>query len=121
MTPILDPSRRTRPVTRLARLAAAAVLALPHLIEEPVLRARLLQMAQAATGYPLEIEGGVRLELTPLPQLSVDRVTVRDPGRGWLRADRADVDLALAPLLRGQLAPSRVHLVRPHLELEIVG
>lgn len=102
----------------LAAALAAAILLLPQLIQEPALRTRLLALAQTASGYPLDIEGEVRLALTPLPRLSVDRVTVAMPDGAKLKVDRIDVELALLPLLRGRLDPRHLRLIRPELTLD---
>lgn len=102
----------------LVAAVAAALVVLPRVIDEPALRTRLLALAERSIGYRLEIQGEVRLELDPWPRLSVDHVTIIEPGAGRLDADRIDVELALLPLLGARLEPSRVHLVRPFMALE---
>ncbi|MFO1071822.1 MAG: AsmA family protein [Geminicoccaceae bacterium] len=104
----------------LAAALVAAALALPHLVDEPALRGRLLAMAERTTGYPLKVHGAVRLGLLPVPRLSVDHIAIGAPETGRLVADRADVDLALVPLLAGRLEPARLRLVRPHLVVPAV-
>lgn len=102
-------------------LAAALIgvtLALPRLVDEPALRARLLAAASEATGRPVESAGGARLELLPWPRLSLDRVRLQGPGPFRLEADRIDVDLALEALVRGRFDPRRLQLVRPRIEVE---
>ena len=102
----------------LVAVLAAAVAVVPRFADEPALRARLVAMAEAATGHRLEVAGAVRLELAPWPRLSVDRVSANQPGVGRLDADRVEVDLSLPALLAGRLEPRRLGLVRPRLALE---
>lgn len=96
----------------------AVILALPRLVDEPALRARLLAAVTTAAGWPIESAGRARLELAPLPRLSIERVRMSEPGRFRLEADRVDIDLALGALLRGRFEPGRLQLVRPVIELE---
>lgn len=101
-----------------AALAAVVALALPRVVDEPALRDRLVALTERSTGYRLDIRGAVRLELTPLPRLSVDRVAVDAPGVVRVVADRIDLDLALLPLLAGRVEPSGLRLVRPSFAVE---
>ena len=101
----------------LAAALVATALALPQLVDEPALRTRLLAMAERSTGYPLRLQGAVRLQVLPLPRLSVDHIAIGEASTGRLVADRADIDLAPASLLLGRLEPSRLRLIRPRLVL----
>ncbi len=85
----------------------AVILALPRLVDEPALRARLLAAVAGAAGHPIESAGGARLELAPLPRLSIERVRMSEPGLFRLEADR------VAERLRGGV--KRFSL--PHFQL----
>lgn len=99
----------------LVAVVAGGILAWPRLADEAALRAALAGMAAAATGEALDIKGAVRLDLVPMPRLSVDRVALGERGADGLEADRVDIAIALAPLLLGRIEPERVQLVRPRL------
>lgn len=87
-------------------------------MDEPALRTALARIVQDAGGGALAIEGAVRLELTPLPRLSIDRVAWGERDAGPFEADRVDVDVAPLPLLLGRIEPVRLQLVRPRLRLD---
>ena len=99
------------------------MVAWPRLVDEPALRAELRPAAAHAAGGPedLEFHGAVRLELLPLPRVTIERVVLGDrvataPSTRF-EADRIDVEIAPLALLAGRVEPRRLQLVRPRLML----
>ena len=101
--------------------AVAFLVVWPRLVDEPALRGELARLLQRAGVSDLQMQGAVRLELLPLPRVSIERVVLGD--RTWVgpgtrfEADRIDVEVAPLALLAGRLEPSRVQLIRPHVQL----
>lgn len=97
------------------------VVAWPRLVDEPRLRAELAKLLQEGGGPPLQIQGAVRLELLPLPRITVDRVVLGDRaamgGAPDFEADRIDLEIAPLALLAGRIEPRRLQLVRPQIDI----
>ena len=52
---------------------AAFALAWPRLVDAEALRAELARLLRSAGGSELQFQGAVRLELLPLPRVSIER------------------------------------------------
>ncbi len=97
------------------------VLAWPRMVDEPRLRAEMARLLQEAGGPRLQVQGAIRLELLPLPRITVDRVVLGDRaamgGAPDFEADRVDLEIAPLALLAGRIEPSRLQLVRPQIDI----
>ena len=100
---------------------AAFALAWPRLVDAEALRAELARLLRSAGGSELQFQGAVRLELLPLPRVSIERVVLGERGVSTagdrFEADRVDIEIAPLALLAGRLEPRRLQLVRPRLAL----
>ena len=100
----------------------AAVLLLPSLIDWNAYKDQLAQQVERATGRDITVDGPVSLSLLPSPAFSAQQVTLAnvDGASEGPMARIADlrVQIALAPLLQGQVEVERLVLVEPRLRLE---
>jgi uncharacterized protein involved in outer membrane biogenesis len=90
----------------LVLLAAAAVAALIF-VEPSVYRNQLETRASAAFGRQFRIEGPIRLERSLRPRIILEDITIGNPdwatGAHFATAEKVSVQVALFPLLRGNL------------------
>lgn len=99
-----------------AGLVAAAVgtlLALPGFVAAQNHRPAIERFASALTGREVHIEGKLSLALLPHPTLTASRVTISGPDHEVISAKALALDIAVAPLLRGQLAVRTLNLDSP--------
>lgn len=83
---------------------------------------RIIEAVRQATGRELKLNGPVALKVSLWPTLAVRDVALANPP-GFSRPDMArlselDVQLALLPLIRGQIEIVRLTLVKPDIKLE---
>jgi len=115
---------------RLLLVAGAVVVGVPvlawgglHLVlRDSVLRPRLVAAVEQATGRQMTLGGPVGVKLSLVPTITLEQLALSNPA-GASRAEmltirRAEVQLALLPLLSGHLAFRHVTLVQPDLLLE---
>jgi uncharacterized protein involved in outer membrane biogenesis len=105
-------------------LAAAAVL-IPTLIDLNDYKAEIAAEIEAATGRKLAIDGTISARLLPSPGASVSGIRLANIP-GGTKPDMAtlksiDVDVALAPLLSGQVQITNVTLVEPVVAIETLA
>ena len=100
----------------------AAVLLLPSLIDWNDYKDQLARQVEQATGRDIAVDGPVSLSLLPSPAFSAQQVTLAniDGASAQPMARIADlrVQIALAPLLQGQVEVERLVLVEPRILLE---
>ncbi|MSP67521.1 MAG: AsmA family protein [Alphaproteobacteria bacterium] len=101
---------------------AVALLLAPFVVDLDDYRGEIAARAKAATGREVAIAGGIDLFLLPAPGVRVGRVSVASPA-GFVAPDvlsleAAEAEVALWPLLRGEIQVARVRLVAPVLSLE---
>ena len=100
----------------------AAVLLLPSLIDWNAYKDQLARQVEQATGRDITVDGPVSLSLLPSPAFSAQQVTLAniDGASAQPMARIADlrVQIALAPLLQGQVEVERLVLVEPQVVLE---
>ena len=90
----------------LVLLAVAAVVALIF-VDPSVYRNQLETRASAALGREFQIKGPIHLERSLRPRIIVEDISIDNPawatGRHFATAEKVDVQVALFPLLRGEL------------------
>ncbi|HWX46422.1 MAG TPA: AsmA family protein [Roseomonas sp.] len=115
---------------RLLLGAGAVVVGVPalawgglHLVlRDSVLRPRLIAAVEQVTGRQMTLGGPVGIKLSLVPTITLEQLALANPA-GASRAEmltirRAEVQLALLPLLSGHLAFRHVTLLQPDLLLE---
>ncbi len=82
----------------------------------------LKQMVMEATGRNMEIDGGVELNLSLHPFLTIDGLHLANADNGsranMVNVERMEVQLSLKPLLDGELEVDKIVLVGPDILLE---
>lgn len=114
---------------RRSLIIAAAVLvglllvlvAVPMLVDVERFKPRILTAISDGVGRPVTMDGPLQLSLLPRPRLSAEGLAVADrPGFGdqpMVTVDRLDVEIALLPLLSGNLDIRRLVLRQPVIRL----
>lgn len=103
----------------IAVLLAVALIA-PSFIDWNKYKPRILAQLHAATGYDFDISGPLQLAVLPAPHVVVNGVTVKGQGGATLLTlDKAEVHVALLPLLGGRIDISSVTLDRPVIDVGV--
>jgi AsmA protein len=101
----------------------AVALAAPFFIPAGVYKDQLVAQVKSATGRDLRIDGDVRLSLLPRLELEAERVALSNPPgaaeKDMATLQKLEVQLALLPLLAGEVAVDEFILVEPVIHLEI--
>ena len=112
--------------TTLLGLAIAIILALVSAIVAPLVvdwnhyRAPIEAEASRLTGLNVRVNGAIDARLLPSPSITLRDVDAGDAGRApALRAGTIKLELALGPLLRGQVQATQADLIRPELSLAL--
>ena len=103
-------------------LAFAAVLIGPGFVDWDRYKDQVTARIGTATGLQVAIEGGMDLALLPRPTFKATGVSIgAQPDsaiQDMARVDALEVQVALMPLLGGDIQVQRVALLKPHLMLE---
>jgi uncharacterized protein involved in outer membrane biogenesis len=103
-------------------ILVAAVLIVPSFIDWNQYRDQLTAQVQAVTGRALTIEGDLSLSVLPTPALAADGVTLANMDGGsesvMAKIEAVRVNVAIAPLLRGNLVVTSVDIIAPNILLE---
>ncbi|WP_420393394.1 AsmA family protein [Acuticoccus sp.] len=101
-------------------LALTAALVGPHVVDWAEYRVAIEAYASRALGAPVAIRGDVGVRLLPSPRVRVTDVRVGGAADGpTLEADEVEFDVALTPLLRGELVISELAMDAPTLRLRV--
>ncbi|MGB0670578.1 MAG: AsmA family protein, partial [Rhodospirillales bacterium] len=104
-------------------LLAAAVLVVPGLIDWNAHKSEIARLVRDATGRELRIGGDIKASLIPGPRLSVEDVTFANvtgaAEPSLLEMAEVDVQIALGPLLTGNLQVESVILRQPVIHFEV--
>jgi len=99
---------------------AAALIALPRLVDTPAVRAEIQRHLDAALGGQISWQAlEIRLLLVPHGELRQVRIDI--PGKVSAEAERVQVYLRLWPLLRGRAEIASVTLDRPRIRVAAGG
>jgi len=99
-----------------------AVLIVPGLIDWNGYKPQIQAAVKDATGRDLRLDGDIALSILPSPSLSVDNVAIRNVDGGstpdMASLESLRVNVALGPLLSGDVRVTSVTLVKPVIVLE---
>ncbi|MGD9238421.1 MAG: AsmA family protein, partial [Desulfobacterales bacterium] len=102
-------------------LVVLAVAAL-FLVDPAVFRGQLEARATAAFGRQVQLDGPIRLERTLRPRIVIEDITIGNPdwatGAHFATAEKVGVQIALFPLLRGDLRVLDVSFTGVNLSIE---
>lgn len=103
-------------------LAAAAMLVGPSFINWNNYKNEVTQRVKEVTGRDLTINGNIRVAVLPAPALVVSDVSLANSdgatARHMVTLKSAEIRLALAPLLAGQVKVETLKLIEPVIYLE---
>jgi uncharacterized protein involved in outer membrane biogenesis len=94
----------------------------PLFIPTDSIKADIAEKVQQATGRTLSINGKLSFRVLPTPGVSVDDVTLSNASQGdgtsMVQLEGATVELALLPLISGNVQINRIVLRKPNILLE---
>ncbi|MCX7338839.1 MAG: AsmA family protein [Alphaproteobacteria bacterium] len=95
----------------------------PSFVDWGAYKEPILQKAQEATGYTLDIRGPVRISLLPMPHFVVNDLSVKaksgDKTKNLFDAKSISLRLNVLPLLRGKIEIDQVEIIEPIANLDI--
>jgi uncharacterized protein involved in outer membrane biogenesis len=97
----------------LLAIGLGTLLALPGFVAAQSHRPAIERFASSLTGREVHIDGKLSLTLLPHPTLTATHITIAGPDHEVISAKALALDIAVAPLLRGQLAVSTLNLDSP--------
>jgi hypothetical protein len=104
-------------------LILAIAVAAPPLMNWENHRDSIDQMISRASGTEARTEGRISLRLLPAPKISLDRLRLggRTPDSPTLTADQVQAEIALTPLLRGDVQFTETRVNRADIRVPISG
>ncbi|MDO8288882.1 MAG: AsmA family protein [Parvibaculum sp.] len=104
-------------------LVLVVALAGPTFVDWNQFRGEFEAQAKKVTGRDVTIGGDISFVVLPAPHLTLNNVSVANVAGGenldFLRVGLVDVEVALAPLLSGEIRATSVKIARPQLRLEV--
>lgn len=105
-----------------------AALVGPSLIDWNQFRAEIEAQASETMGRPVKIEGDIRFRVLPAPQMTLNSIRVGHIEQtsalpsdlNFATFEAIDAEVALAPLLTGDIKVTSIILVRPRINLEVL-
>lgn len=101
----------------LALLAGAAGLVATQVIDQQKYKSMVVSKVEEATGYTIDWNGNINLGLMPLPHASVNELSIKSGQQTILSIAKADVQVALSPLLSKKIEIKNVSLDSPVVTL----
>lgn len=98
-------------------LAAAGGYVATQLIDQQKYKALVVSKVEDATGYTVDWDGNINLGMMPLPHATVNKLTVKANDRLILSVAKADVQVALAPLLSKKVEIKNITIDEPVVTL----
>ncbi len=98
-------------------VALVAALVAPFVVDWGRNRALFEEEASRLTGLAVHVEGSIDARILPLPHITLRDVTVGEDGHERMRAAAVDVEVALSPLLRGEVRATELRLIAPQITL----
>ncbi len=104
-------------------LLGGALAMVPSFIDWSKYKPEIISRLHDSTGYDLAINGALSLKTLPSPHLLVENLSLTAPsGKAPLLVlDRAEVSVALFPLLSGRVVVDKVSLLKPQIKLEVAA
>lgn len=96
-------------------IIAMLLLALPAFVASPTHRTAVEAFASRLTGRQVHISGKLSLSYWPQPEITASGITITGPDKEVITAHALSLDLALPPLLHGQLAVRTLDLDTPSI------
>ena len=102
-------------------VVVGGALAVPKFIDWDKYKPEIQKQLAEATGYDVTFGGAIDLALLPYPHLILEKLAVKVPGESadLLTLAKADVNVALAPLFRGEISVSNISLTDPVVTMNV--
>ena len=105
-----------------------AALVGPSLVDWNQFRDDIEAQASEAAGRPVSIDGDIRFRILPAPHMTLNKIKIgHEPNASSLPSelhfatfDEIDAEIALSPLLSGDIEVTSVLIVRPQINLEVL-
>lgn len=105
-----------------------AALVGPSLVDWNQFRAEIEVQASETVGRPVSIGGDIRFQMLPAPQMTLNKIKIghlSNPGslpsnHNFATFEAIDAEVALAPLLGGDIKITSIVVLRPQVNLEIL-
>ena len=102
-------------------LVLSAALAVPYFVNWDAERGLVEAQLSNVLGRPVKVRGAINLKLLPTPYLRLANVQLGGPAAPpEIKVDEIQLEIALPPLLRGEVDFVEAKLVRPHVALKIM-
>ncbi len=101
-------------------LVLGAVIVAPNFIDWNKYKGEAIAQVAKITGYTLKIDGDLSMAVLPMPHLVIEKVSVSDPKKpelDFVQLESLQVYVAIAPLLKGEVAVSSLELRSPKIAL----
>lgn len=105
-------------VVAAAAIFALALLSLPYLLSEQLIRAEVSRAIYAVTGIAPRIDGSVRLALLPRPAIQIAEIHIDDGSKTGPAVGALQASLQFWPLLFGEIKVAALTLDRPRIAME---
>jgi hypothetical protein len=102
-------------------LVLVAALAVPPFIDWPAQRATIDRTLSASLGTAVHSEGPISVRLLPSPRVRFDHLLLGDAGGPAVEARAVDAEIALTPLLQGEVRFLDTRIGRAELRLPLAG
>ena len=100
-------------------LILVAALAVPPFVDWSARRGLIDRAITQSLGTPARSEGAVDLRLLPSPHLRLDRLSLGEADGPTLDAQNVDAEIALAPLLKGEVRFTATQVERARITLPV--
>ena len=101
----------------LVLLAGVGGVVATQLIDQQKYKTLIVSKVEESTGYRINWEGNISIGMMPLPHATVHKLTVESQGTQMLSIEKANVEVALTPLLSKKLLIRNVSLDQPIVRL----
>lgn len=109
----------------LIALLLVAALAGPTFVDWNRFRGEFETQARKITGREVKIGGDISFVVLPAPHLTLNNVSIAnipdDDNPDFMRIGRIDVEVALTPLLSGDISATSIKIARPQVHLEVAS
>lgn len=121
-----EPSRRGLPkalkwmagtALALVILAGAGGFVATQFIDQQKYKALIVSKVEEATGYTVDWDGNISIGMMPLPHASISKLTVKAGDTQILSVAKADIQVALAPLLSRKVEIKDITIDEPVITL----
>lgn len=98
-------------------LAGIGGVVATQLIDQQKYKALIVSKVEESTGYTVDWDGNITLGMMPLPHASINKLTVKAGTAQILSVEKADIRVALAPLLSKKIQIKNITIDEPVVTL----